>query len=192
LRAFVAVELDDACRCALQAAIEKLRPVAGGIRWVKPGSLHLTLKFIGDLAEADLPRAVECLQQVAASACPFTMSASGLSGFPPRGIPRVVHVGLQEPTGVLGALQQAVERGLAEALGIAPEKRRFVPHITLGRTKDRRRCPRMDEIEEALESQDFGEVRVDSFVLMRSDLRPDGAVYTVLHRFALAAEGEVR
>lgn len=186
MRTFVAVELDDACRRALQGALEALRPTAPGVRWVKAESLHLTLKFIGALDEADLPRAVECLGAAAEGAESFSMTVSGLSGFPPRGVPRVIHVGLHEPTGALAALHRAVEGALAGELRIPKEKRRFVPHVTLGRTKDRRRCPSMDEISAAVADQDFGRVEVDSFVLMHSDLRPGGAVYTPLHRFPLS------
>ena len=185
MRAFVAVELDDACRAALRGALARLRDVARGVRWVGPESLHLTLKFIGELAEADLPRAVASLEAAAASARPFTMHVCGLSGFPPRGTPRVIHVEVREASGVLRGVQAEVEEGLARDLGVAKEKRPFVPHLTLGRVRDRRRCPGVAEISAAVADQDFGEVEVDSVVLMKSDLRPTGAVYTPLHRFPL-------
>ncbi len=185
MRSFVAVEVSKVCREALERAIERLRPLAPGVRWVRPDGLHLTLKFIGELAEADLPRAVERLATVAAGSAPFAMGVSGISGFPPHGIPRVVYVELQEPSGTLAALQAAVEDALADELGIAREDRPFTAHVTLGRTKDRRGCPGMEEIAAAVTSPDFGRVKVDSFVLMRSDLRPGGAVYTPVHRFPL-------
>jgi len=185
VRTFVAVELDDACCRALAGAVERLRPVAAGVRWVRPEAMHLTLKFIGEIDELAVPRAIEAMRPAADAAGPFTMAIAGLSGFPPRGTPRVIHVGVEEPDGTLTALQAAVEQALAEELGVAPEKRRWTPHITLGRVKDRRRCPRMEQIAAALPDQDFGEVRVGSFVLMQSELRPTGAVYTPLHRFAL-------
>jgi len=185
MRTFVAVELDESCRKALVSAVDSLRDLAAGVRWVGPGALHLTLKFIGEIDELDLPRAIECLQGAAAAAGPFRMRVAGLSGFPPRGTPRVVHVGVEEPTGALSALQAAVEESLADGLGIAPEKRRYIPHVTLGRVKKRSACPTVQEMSAALERQDFGEVDVDSLVLMKSDLRPSGAVYSVVHHFPL-------
>jgi len=185
LRTFVAIELNEACREGLLKAIEAIRPVARGVRWVKAQSLHLTLKFIGSLDEADLPQAIECLQRATAEAGPFAMTVSGLSGFPPKGTPRVIHVGVQEPTGTLVALQRRVDAALKEALDIPKEKREYVSHVTLGRVKDRRACPSMGELSAAVADQRFGEVSVDSMVLMKSDLRPDGAVYSVEHRFLL-------
>lgn len=185
MRTFVAVELDAACRRALAEALGRLKSFAAGVRWVQPDALHLTLKFIGDLPEADLPAAVECLGGAAAAAPPFTMTVSGLSGFPPRGAPRVIHVGVQEESGALAALQRAVEDALEDRLGIAREGRPYVPHITFGRARDPRRCPPTEEICAAVAEQSFGRVEVDSFVLMRSDLKPGGPVYTPLHRFPL-------
>jgi len=181
----VAIELNEACREALLKAMEAIRPVARGVRWVKAGSLHLTLKFIGSLHEADLPQVIECLQRATAEAGPFAMTVSGLSGFPPKGTPRVIHVGVQEPSGTLVALQRRVEAALKEALRLPKEKRKYVPHITVGRVKDRQACPSTSEISAAVSDQHFGEVSVDSMVLMKSDLRPDGAVYSVVHRFPL-------
>ena len=185
MRSFVAIELTEPCRRALRTAIETLQRLAPGVRWVRPESLHLTLKFIGATDEADLPRTIERLTAVAAGSGPFVMDVSGLSGFPPHGTPRVVHVELHEPTGTLMALQKAVEDAIVEELGAAREDRPFTAHVTLGRTKDRRDCPTVDELSAALKRQDFGQVSVESFVLMRSELRPGGAVYTPVPRFAL-------
>ena len=79
-------------------------------------------------------------------------------------------------------------RVMSSELGIAREGRRFTAHVTLGRVKDRRACPPMDVISGAVADQDFGRVAVDSMALMKSDLRPDGAVYTRLHAFPLGAQ----
>ncbi len=190
MRTFVAVELDDACRRGLLDAIESLQREAEGVRWVREDQLHLTLKFIGELDERDLPDTIECLQDAVGEVGPFTMRVGGLSGFPPRGTPRVIHVGVEEPTGALMALQEAVEENLAEGVGIKPESRRYIPHVTLGRVKKRSLCPSLDEMRGVLESDDFGAVEVQSMVLMKSDLKPTGAVYSVVHEFPLGQEGE--
>jgi 2'-5' RNA ligase len=185
VRAFVAIELDDACCGRLVRAISVLEPVVPGVRWLRPGAIHLTLKFIGDLAEEDVPAAISCIEPAAVEASPFEMTVEGLAGFPPRGVPRVIHVGVREESGVLLALQSAIDKALKGALGIAPEGRRYAPHITLGRTKRRDQCPTVAQIAAALDDDRFGVVAVDSFLLMESDLRPDGAVHTPVHRFDL-------
>ena len=185
MRTFIAVELDETCRRRLVKTVELLRPMAGGVRWVSPESMHLTLKFIGEVDELAIPGAIEALGPAAGAAEPFTMRVAGVSAFPSRGRPRVIHVGIEEPDGVLAVLQSAVEAALAEELGVAPERRRWTPHVTLGRVKDARRCPRVEQIAAAVPEQDFGRVEVDSFVLMASELRPAGAVYTPVHRFPL-------
>ena len=189
MRTFVAIELNESVRRRLLQAIGTLQNGAEGVRWVREDQLHLTLKFIGELDERDLPDAIECLQEATAGVEPFTMRIEGLSGFPPRGTPRVVHIGVEEPTGALMTLHDAVEENLAEAVGVKPESRRYIPHITLGRVKKRSLCPSLDKMQDALQVDDFGEVEVDSMVLMKSDLKPTGAVYSVVHEFPLAGDG---
>ena len=185
MRTFVAVELDQNCREGLLRAIEALRPLTGGVRWVKAGALHLTLKFIGELPEAELAAAEAALQPVAHMARPFSMHVSGLSGFPRRGKPNVVFADVQEPTGTLLTLQQAVDGALEDSLGIQRERRAFVSHVTLGRVKDRRGCPDVATLAQTLAEDDFGTIAVSSFVLMESDLTPRGAIYTPLRHFPL-------
>ncbi len=158
------------------------------MRWVKEQSLHVTLKFIGEISKLDLPTAIGALREAAGAAEPFTMRVAGIGGFPPRGTPRVVHAEAHDPTGQLQVLHSAVEEALAEELGVSPEDRRYIPHVTLGRVKRRRECPTIEELSGAVPDQEFGQVEVNSMVLMESELRPDGAVYTVLHRFSLGAE----
>lgn len=188
MRTFVAVELDADCRAALLEAVRQLRAATEGVRWVKEKSLHVTLKFIGEISKLDLATAIGALQEAAGAAEPFTVRVAGISGFPPRGTPRVIHAEAHEPTGQLQKLHDAVEKALAEELAVSPENRRYIPHVTLGRVKRRRECASLDQLSAAVPDQEFGQVDVDSMVLMESELRPDGAVYTVLHRFPLGAE----
>ncbi|MFW6189272.1 MAG: RNA 2',3'-cyclic phosphodiesterase [Planctomycetota bacterium] len=185
MRAFVAVEIDEECRSALLGAVDALKRAADGVRWVRPEQMHVTLKFIGEIDDLDVADAIGCIRPAAERAEPFTMHLAGLSAFPPRGKPRVIHVEAEDASGKLHELHDNVEDALARELGVERENRRYIPHITLGRVKNRGACPPMEEISAALPEQDFGRVDVDSFVLMQSDLQPIGAVYTVVHRFEL-------
>ncbi len=185
MRTFVAIELDDACRRKCGEALDVLKRAVPEVRWVKPEGAHLTLKFIGELAHRDLPAAASAIRSAARAAKPFRMHMAGLSGFPPKGGARVVYVAAEEPSGELADLAQRVDSGLSEALGLEPERRPFRAHVTLGRARRGGQAPPAVRIAELIPDADFGQVQVDSVVLMKSDLTPSGAVYTPLERFPL-------
>jgi 2'-5' RNA ligase len=180
VRAFVALELEARLREAMAELQSRLRPRLGAIHLVRPEGIHLTLRFLGSTTpqQADAMRPILA---AAASACPpAEVPVSGLGTFPERGSPRVLWLGLEVPPAV-HELQQACERA-ALAAGFGKEDRPFKSHLTLGRWRDR--APRPD-----LPAVDLGTTRLDTLVLFRSDLRPSGAVYTPLARFALGRPG---
>jgi len=118
---------------------------------------------------------------------PFTFTVGGVGCFPNLRRPGVVWVGVQEDSGALAALQRAVEKGL-KPLGFEAERRAFHPHLTLGRTRkgihsfDQRR---LGEVIAAAGVGELAQVHATSFRLMRSDLRPDGAIYSAMAEFPL-------
>ena len=187
MRTFVAIELTEPCRRKLGEAVERLRGEARGVRWVDAKCAHLTLKFIGDLRERDLPDAIAALSSLASAWEPFLFRVKGLSGFPPKGRPRVIHAPVHEPGGVLSSLAVAVDLALFEAVGVAREKRPYKGHVTLGRVKDPKVCLPIDEIAAMLPEADFGEVPVEEIVLMKSDLTPRGPIYSPLERLPLGS-----
>jgi 2'-5' RNA ligase len=177
IRAFVSLELDAGARDRLGAAVAELRPGVPGVKWVRPEGVHLTLRFLGPSEPETLER-LKPLLAAAAAACPAADAPlSGFGTFPERGAPRVLWAGVALPPACL-ELQRACEAA-AVACGYAGEARAFSPHLTLGRWRDRAARP-------ALPSRDLGASRIETLVLMRSDLRPDGAVYTPLASFPLA------
>jgi 2'-5' RNA ligase len=183
MRTFVAIELPDSIRWRLAEAIGELKDLGGRVRWQRPETMHLTLKFIGDLDDQAVPDAIAALEKVAAGSASFEMFVEGLSGFPPHGTPRVVHVPVAEPTGMLAQLQKNVDRELSRELGIDREGRDYIPHITLGRVKNRRKAPALSRMRDALQQTAFGTFEAEAFILFKSDLRPDGAVHTPVHEF---------
>src|SRR3989449_1353826 len=148
LRAFIAVQLsDDLKRQIGSVQAELKREVSGSgrgskavkIGWAQPEAIHLTLKFLGDIQEAQVDALREILLKAAASARPFTLEARGLGAFPNPRAPREIWLGLHgksEDMAELQRLQAAVEDGAA-ALGFAKEARAFTPHLTLARIRDR-------------------------------------------------------
>ncbi len=176
VRAFLALELDARLSEALGELQARLRPRLGGIRLVRPEGIHLTLRFLGSTT----PRRIETMRPLlaaAAAACPLAeVPVSGLGVFPERGSPRVLWLGLEVPPAIHD-LQKACERAALEA-GFEKEDRPFKAHLTLGRWRDRAPRPELPAV-------DLGTTRLETLVLFKSDLRPGGAVYTPLERFAL-------
>jgi 2'-5' RNA ligase len=176
VRAFVALELEARLREAMGELQAGLRPRCGGIRMTRTEGIHLTLRFLGETSPAQIEM-LRPLLAAAAATCPATEAhVGGLGTFPERGSPRVLWLGLDLPESVFD-LQRACERA-ARAAGFEREERPFKAHLTLGRWRDRAARP-------DLPPADLGLTRLETLVLFKSDLRPDGAVYTPLARFAL-------
>ena len=194
IRSFVAIELSDSIRHGLLGVVEQMRHRVprDSVRWTNVSGIHLTLKFLGDVGEDDLPRIKDILSQVGQRHDHFTLAVGGVGCFPNAKRPRVVWVGVDEQTGHLTALQRDVEESLG-ALGFQPEERGFQPHLTLGRTRrdvSSRDQGRLGETVATAGVGTLGQMHVESFRLMRSDLRPDGAVYSTLALFRLGATQE--
>ena len=192
IRSFIAIELPKEARHALEGVTRELRSRAGdGVRWVRPEGVHLTLKFLGDIDADSVPTISEALGRCAASAAPFDLFLEGVGAFPNPRRPRVVWVGLGGGMEPLATLQQSIEREL-EAIGFARERRAFTPHLTLGRVRDRISTTQSRALSEALgvvSVQPGVGLPVREVSLMKSDLRPSGAVYTRLHAAVLGGAG---
>jgi len=182
VRAFIAIELDTRLRDKLGGLQQRLRGDVppGLVRWVRPEGMHLTLKFLGDVLAEQVPEIAEAVRQACEKHAPFECTLSGLGCFPNASRPRVVWVGIQEPSGVLAALHRDVDRTVS-ALGFEPEQRRFHPHLTLGRVKGRNReaVAALGEYVSRARVK-VGTIQANAVHLMRSDLLPGGAVYTAL------------
>ena len=134
VRTFVALELPGVVGQTLADTIERLKGAAGGVRWVRPEGIHLTLKFLGDVEETRIPEIVAAVQQASGGTAPFTLQTSEVGGFPRLERARVLWVGLEGDLETLAGLQMEVEGALG-TLGFPPERRRFFPHLTLGRAR---------------------------------------------------------
>ena len=184
VRAFVALALDPPARAAVAAATAELRgEFDAAMRWAAVDGLHLTLRFLGDVAPDAVPTLGAALHAAAARSAPVHLRLSGAGVFPPRGRPRVLWVGV-EPAPTLAALHGVVEDACA-AVGLGRAGRPFRPHLTVARPR-----PGAPLAEPALAAAlaRVGFVtatRVASLHLMRSDLTPAGARHTPLGAFAI-------
>jgi len=183
MRTFIAVPLSQPCHELLADLQGKMRPLGADVRWVAISSIHLTLKFLGEIEPALVPNLVESLKS-ATGKSPFKLRLHGLGGFPSLRNPRVIWCGIEGDTDRLLALQEKVERVCAE-LGFQQENRPFHPHLTLGRVQGKRNLQQLlDYIKIA---PDFELVfDVDRYHLFKSVLMPRGAIYTVLDTIELA------
>ncbi len=182
----MAIELPDEarvwCAAAIQRARRALGPAAGAVRWVDPGGIHLTLKFLGAVPAAQLPELTARLTAELAGQASFRLAIGGLGVFPNQRRPRVVWLAL---AGNLSVLQQAQERVevATEPLGYPREKRPFSPHLTLGRVRETAPPDQLAAIG-SLAAQwpvdQSAPFAVTTASLMESHLSPSGARYTPL------------
>ncbi len=154
------------------------------MRWVRPESVHLTLKFLGDVPVGAIPAIHQALRQAAEGLVTFSVSARGLGCFPNATRPRVLWMGLDDPRRELLQLQRRIGSTLA-ALGISAEERPFRPHLTLARARGTRVGEELDALLSEYKNHVFGDLFVSQIHLMRSDLYEKGAVHTPLHSVAL-------
>lgn len=180
-RLFIAIELPrDLLREVekTQAEIKRLIPQRAA-KWVNPSGIHLTLKFLGDVPAAQIDHVVEGMQEAARGFAAFFLTIEGLGCFPSARSPRVLWLGLTGNVRQLASLQARIESEIAP-IGYPTEERGFHPHLTLARTAREAHREEIAAIGKVAESGigTLGTWRVESISLMRSQLRPDGAVYT--------------
>jgi 2'-5' RNA ligase len=178
IRTFICIELPDDLTKKIGDIQAQLKHHSAGISWVRPQNIHLTLKFLGDVEEPRLSDIATAMEEMAAQHSPFTLFPEGQGVFPHTKGPRVFWLGIREDTGTLAQLQQAVEDRL-EAIGFAKEKRAFTPHLTIGRVRPYRKPKELTTAFMAL-AFSADPFEVDHLTIMRSDLKPTGAVYTPL------------
>jgi 2'-5' RNA ligase len=190
IRTFVAIELDKALQIGLRQIQTPLKSsrVSHIARWVSPGSIHLTLKFLGNVPVNQ----VDEIQQAVVRGCegfsPFPVSLEGLGCFPNSRRLRVIWVGVGGDVETLTQLQRSVDSEL-NRLGFKPEKRGFTPHLTLARIRDRARPQERAELARLVtNAQAVPSVSMVAreVCFIRSDLKPTGAVYTCLAAVPLA------
>ncbi len=185
MRTFLALDIDDAMRKALAQVVPD-RPVGGAkVRWVAPENLHVTLHFLGEVADERMAEVCDVVEAVAEAGEPFDFTVEGAVCIPPAGRKlRMVWANVTEPTGRLAELHAELGEAL-EGLGFHQERRAYRPHITLGRVKYARRPDAVRELVAAHGETRFGVSRADSVTAYGSELRRNGPTYTALSRFAI-------
>ena len=186
MRLFVAILLNEEARSALVRLQSGLARACPDVRWVAPEQLHLTVQFLGDVRDLDVPRVAGALQR-AARVDPFDMELGGAGCFPDRGQVRIVWAGARDPTGRLVQCVESVSAEL-EAAGFPRERRPWSAHLTVGRVREDRSY---GAIRSAVEAARFGPLTqsVAAVSLMSSVLSPKGATYSVVSTASLGRSG---
>lgn len=188
IRAFVAIELPDPVKKNLSFIINSLRPGEYPcVKWVSPQGIHLTLKFLGNIATDLVPRIADAIAQAAQGTPPLKLQVGGLGCFPNLHRPRVIWVAVTGDVEPLITLQRGIDQALVP-LGFAIEKRPFSPHLTLGRLRERASPGERSSIGElitATECEAGSATEVNRISLMRSTLNPSGAIYNRLDSIEL-------
>ena len=183
IRSFIAIELPEEAKEGLARLRKELdRDGHKFVKWVDPGGIHLTLKFLGNIPSNRVTEITEAMGKAAQGISPFHLESSGLGVFPNLKQVRVFWVGISGELDKLSKLQQNIDSALA-ALGFAKEERPFVPHLTLARIREGASSSERRSFGELVGSTIFEDrypVKVEAISLMRSQLTPAGAIYTCL------------
>jgi len=183
LRSFIAIELPEEAKEGLVRLRKELeRDEHKFVKWVAPGGIHLTLKFLGNIPSKRVTEIVEAIAEAAQGISPFHLEISGMGAFPSLRQARVFWVGIGGEVEKLSRLQQNIDSALA-VLGFAKEERSFVPHLTLARLRPGASPLERRSFGELVDSTIFEDkyhIEVEAISLMRSQLMPAGAIYTCL------------
>jgi RNA 2',3'-cyclic 3'-phosphodiesterase len=196
MRIFIGIDLDSDMRARIERFLQGVQGFAPDARWVRPESLHITLKFIGEQTAGQVAAISERLQRIESSA--FEIRSAGYGFFPTAKAPRVFWIGIQAGA-QLPKLAENIDMAVAE-LGIPREDRSYSPHLTLARGGPGRKSgspkwsrgdglnaifPVLEKRLNAMSGIDFGTMTTREFILYQSQLSPGGSKYTKLQRFPL-------
>lgn len=184
MRTFIAIELDPEIKRSLSELVGRLKKAGPeGTSWVRESGMHLTLKFLGEIDDAQAASVCRVMDEAVLLGRRFPLQLRGTGTFPNARFPRVLWVGTA-PSAELDALAARLEDGLA-ALGFECETRSFHPHLTLGRVRSASKVRDVVTELDLQKNADFGTMTAMKITLFRSVLGPSGAEHSVLKESVL-------
>ena len=175
IRSFIAIEIPEDIRNQIADVQEILKKEPERISWTKAANMHLTLKFLGDVEQNLIPDIGKTLNEISQTVKSFTFRINGLGAFPNLKRARVLWIGIENPGSELEDIAKKIEDSLIQ-FGFSKENRKFKPHLTLGRVKSQLSADFINKFNKI--SFEGGVVLVREIKLIKSDLKPTGAVYT--------------
>ena len=188
LRTFIALDLSKPVRDKAVALQESLARSGGEVKWVETENLHLTLLFLGEVDDRDVPAVCRAVADRCREHAPFPMSVANVGCFGNPRRPRTIWIGIGEGASEVVTLHDGLEETLLELGCYRREDRQFTPHITLGRVKHEGGS--VDALAALLAKKtdwQGGEVSVHEVLVMSSELTPQGPIYSVLSRAKLGS-----
>jgi 2'-5' RNA ligase len=185
LRTFIAVDIGKTIRDRAVALQEKLAQTGAAVKWVEPQNIHVTLLFLGEVEDREVPAVCRAVADETRTHLPFRLSIEGVGCFPNPRRPRIVWIGVGEGTQELCALHDGLEPPLLDLGCYRREERKYTPHITLGRVKS---AGPTDTLGPALVKHagwQGGQLLVNETLVMSSELTSQGPIYAVLSRAKL-------
>jgi len=185
IRSFLAFELPVDIKRIIMAVSENVRELPLNVRWLNVTNIHLTIVFMGDVQEEQIKPIQDIVKDVCQGYGPFSIAVKGIGIFGSRRNPRVLWIGLDGAIDRMGYFRDDLQKGL-RPFGIKEEKRRFKPHLTLGRfRKGARTGAHLDDLLSKYQDLTSPECIIEELVLFKSDLKPGGAVYSKLNGWPL-------
>ncbi len=184
MRVFIGIKLDDRVHEEIEKFLAPFKKISSPVRWVNPENVHVTLKFIGEVAEEKYAKIEKYLGEAEFDTGPFDLRLAGCGKFGRRETLDIFWIGIT-PCDSLTRVFKKIEDSLAK-LGIEKENRPFTPHITVGRNKKNFNFKSFLQLVEENRDRSISEFNVDRFQVFKSQLRPEGPVYTILKEIPLA------
>lgn len=184
IRTFIAAEIPEEIKEKLWMLHKEFASIAPEIRWVRKDGMHLTFKFLGNVDESKISDFESSLRAAVKNTGIIEAEIKSLGAFPKAAMARVVWVGVSGELEKIQELAYRIETAM-DKFGFEREKRGFVPHITLGRIKFPKHNHNLAEKIQAFSEQEFGAFEIKDVIIFKSELRPQGAIYTELARISL-------
>jgi len=183
MRVFIAVELPEKAKRKIALIQDRMKRLPDKIKWVAPSSIHITLKFLGEIKEKAIDNVFESTYRVAQKFQPFVINIRGTGVFPHLDNPRVIWVGVEEGSVKLAEIVNSLEEELSR--DFPRERKKWLPHLTVGRVKWLNNRENIKKVIEEEKQTQIGNIKVEFITVMQSNLTPRGALYKPLQRFYL-------
>jgi 2'-5' RNA ligase len=187
-RTFIGIDIGETIRLNAAALQQELAQTGAAVKWVEPANMHITLLFLGDVEDRDLPAVCDVVQTVAAGETSFALAIAGVGAFPTPRRPKILWSGITEGLESLQRLHAALETPLLELGCYRKEDRAYTPHLTLGRVKSDSEAFRLTKELPRRLTWKGGRTHVEEILVFSSELERNGPVYQVLSRAGLGGK----